>query len=252
MVAGRNHRILTVVGVVLVAAGIVVGASGLRAVGDDASVASDYREAADALAPSSAAQSAAADPWADLLATNPDVIAWLRVGGTTIDLPVTMGTSADPDWYLSHDLWGRRSDTGNPYVDFRCEPSDTVVTVYGHRTNERSYMFHDLAGCFDQDEFDGLGTLTWETRDGETLAFEPLCSARLDASDQTWQRFGLMGTGELGAWLQGGCSKSVAKAVDWENECDHARRAIVLVTCSGRWLFGARSRTVTVFVQGGQ
>lgn len=234
----------------LLAVGLAAVAIGASAILLDARESASYKTVASTLSPLADVDEATDGSWDGLGKVNDDVVAWLRVDGTSIDLPVTQSSRDDPDWYLEHDLWGDYSVTGNPYLDVRCGPDDAALTIYGHHTSYESYMFHDLSECFRQDVFDGLGELTWAERGGPARTYRPLCATRVRASDATWQRFGGMTTDELRSWLHHGCGQSSSRSASWSEGCETATRAIVLVTCTGRARYGSASRTVVVFASG--
>lgn len=228
----------------LALASAVAIACGLRLMATDHEQAREYAR----LAATSPAAAGGEGAWEELDRTNPDVVAWLRVEGTSVDVPVCQASADDPDYYLYHDLWGDAVEVGNPYLDARCGPDAPEMTVYGHHTTLESYMFHDLSGCFAQEAFDGLGDATWAVPDGPAVALHPLCSTRLDRDDPTWQVFGNLTDAERVSWLASGCEAAGARSADWRRLCASASRVLVLVTCSGWQRFGWASRTVTVFV----
>ena len=208
-----------------------------------------YEELAETASPLLEEQQGSDDSWEDVQGISDAVCAWLRVDGTSVDLPVVAATEERPDWYLKHDLWGNWTEIGNPYMDWRCEPDSSAVVVYGHHTSYSNYMFHDLAECFRQERLDALGELTWSTPAGATETYEPLCSSKVQTTDGTWQRYGDMARKDLRKWLVEALPSADAKAASAEWMAEHADRAIVLVTCSGYQTYGKSWRTVTVFVQ---
>lgn len=123
-------------------ASAVAIACGLRLMATDHEQAGEYAR----LAATSPAAASGEGAWEELDRTNPDVVAWLRVEGTSVDVPVCQASADDPDYYLYHDLWGDAVEVGNPYLDARCGPDAPEMTVYGHHTTVESYMFHDLSG----------------------------------------------------------------------------------------------------------
>lgn len=67
---------------------------------------------------------------------NNDTAGWITVGGTSIN-NVVMHTDNN-DYYLSHDFYGRYSQPGTVYADYRCvvndyanKQSDNII-LYGH------------------------------------------------------------------------------------------------------------------------
>ena len=128
--------------------------------------------------------------WGALHEVNQNVVAWVSVQGTDINLPIVATHSEDDqDWYLTHDLWGRTSCSGTPFLDRRCDGANVRhVCAYAHHMTSTSGMFSQLQEAYLQERFDRLGSLRWETPEGFVRA-EPLCALRVDASWQEIQRF---------------------------------------------------------------
>lgn len=74
---------------------------------------------------------------------NPDYMGWLRVPGTTIDYPYVRG--GDNDYYLKRDFYGKYSEAGTLFMDYRNLGSfnDQHTLIYGHNMKNKS-MFHSL------------------------------------------------------------------------------------------------------------
>ncbi len=172
--------------------------------------------------------------------------AWLSVGSTSIDYPVAQASEGEPSFYLTHDLWGEASDSGCPYLDWRCGPNGARVLVYAHRMGTTGRQFSPIANTWQQQEFDGIGELTWTTTEGNAL-LQPLCALKVDKGYQRIQDFDAQGTSELRSWLRGLVGDSSAQAQDAEELINGAKRAITLVTCSSLQ-GGQRDRTLLVFV----
>ena len=81
--------------------------------------------------------------FADLLAVNPDVRAWLTLDGTEIDYPVLQGE--DNLTYINKDVYGNFALAGSIYMDCRNSPdySDVYNLLFGHHM-EKHRMFGDL------------------------------------------------------------------------------------------------------------
>lgn len=75
-----------------------------------------------------------------------DAVAWVRIPGTTIDYPVMQANASSPDFYLTHDAYGRDSAWGAPYIDAECAAGlrSPLVIVYGHHMSDGT-MFAPLA-----------------------------------------------------------------------------------------------------------
>lgn len=117
----------------------------------------------------------------ELLALNPDVVAWLRLDGTHIDYPVVQGE--DDFEYLNKDVFGEFAPSGSIFLgkgaarDF----SDPYSVVMGHHMAE-SKMFGDLDLYRDEGFFQAntTGTLWLPDR---TLQLETVALLSADAYD---------------------------------------------------------------------
>ena len=181
--------------------------------------------------------------WGALHEVNQSVAAWVSVQGTDIDLPVVATHSQkDQDWYLTHDLWGRTSCSGTPFLDRRCEGANARhVCAYAHHMTSTSGMFSQLQEAYLQERFDRLGSLMWETPEGLVRA-EPLCALRVDASWQEIQRFdwgsavrdggGQDDVADFRTWLEGIAAQADALSPQASQMLANVTRCITLVTCS--------------------
>ena len=81
---------------------------------------------------------------------NQDLVGWLSVPGTEIDLPVVQRPN-DDSYYLNHDFFGNQSQYGCPFAwsagDVQ-KPSDNI-TVFGHHMRDGS-MFAGLDSYVDK------------------------------------------------------------------------------------------------------
>lgn len=181
--------------------------------------------------------------WGTLHEVNQNVAAWVSVQGTDIDLPIVATRSEDDqDWYLTHDLWGRTSCSGTPFLDRRCDGANARhVCAYAHHMTSTSGMFSQLQEAYLQERFDRLGSLRWETLEGLVQA-EPLCALRVDASWQEIQRFDWGSAGQdtedqdglagFRAWLEGIAAQADTLSLQASQMLANAARCITLVTCS--------------------
>ena len=55
----------------------------------------------------------------DIHDINPDLIGWIRIEGTDIDYPVVQ--TADSEFYLTHDFYGRENNNGSVILDSKCD-----------------------------------------------------------------------------------------------------------------------------------
>ena len=98
---------------------------------------------------------------------NDDIVGWITIPDTNIDLPVVQGE--DNDFYLHNGVDGQYNyELGCPFLDYRCESdfSGFNSIVYAHNMTEQR-MFADIALYKDEAFFQShpAGTLTM--KDGE-------------------------------------------------------------------------------------
>lgn len=185
--------------------------------------------------------------WEGLLQQNRDVSAWLRVEGTSIDLPVMAAPAEDPVFYLAHDFWGNPSLEGAPYLDHRCDAHMPHRLVYGHHLTMGG-QFSELQRAYLPERFTTLGRCHWTTPVAGESALVPLCSSTTHASDQRIQRFSFDDQVTLNRWLVAIASTSMARSKDWEYLAADAISAITLVTCTSDWSH-EDTRTIVTFVE---
>ncbi len=83
------------------------------------------------------------DSFEELLAVNPDVVAWISLDNTSIDYPVLRGNSNLE--YINTDVYGNFALAGSIFLDSRCDKTfqDFYSLLYGHHMANGS-MFGDL------------------------------------------------------------------------------------------------------------
>lgn len=87
------------------------------------------------------------DAWKQV---NPDIIGWITIPGTSIDLPIVRAPRGDPQYYLAHDVHRLLNYTGCPYLDSECVEAGGLLKcpnsiVFGHNMGWNRDMFADLA-----------------------------------------------------------------------------------------------------------
>lgn len=111
-----------------------------------------------------AEQSAAERNIQALIAENADCIGWLSIDGTNISYPV-MHTPSEPQKYLRRNFYGRYSQSGVPFLDWRCNLQSTNLIIYGHNMKNGT-MFSDLKKYVDRDFLNAHRTVKFEMVDG--------------------------------------------------------------------------------------
>lgn len=96
---------------------------------------------------------------------NPDLIGWLRIDGTDIDLPVVQ-TPGDNEYYLRRGFDRFYAVGGTLFLDERCsaDPADPTANwlIYGHNMRDGS-MFGQLVRYRDEDFYKAHPTFTFDT-----------------------------------------------------------------------------------------
>ena len=91
------------------------------------------------------------NPYASIFAKNKDMVAWIHIPDTQIDLPVVQ-TMWDENYYLTKDFYGRENSNGTLIMD---TDSDTVkpstnLIIHGHHMKSGA-MFGDLDAYADEE-----------------------------------------------------------------------------------------------------
>lgn len=86
--------------------------------------------------------------WKDV---NPDIVGWLEIPDTNIDLPVVQADKEDPTFYLYHDVYGNWNYHGCPYVDADCPNglASRNAIILGHNLVDGT-MFTELENYHDR------------------------------------------------------------------------------------------------------
>lgn len=96
---------------------------------------------------------------------NPDLIGWLRIDGTDIDLPVVQ-TPGDNEYYLRRGFDRFYAVGGTLFLDERCSVSADAPTanwlIYGHNMRDGS-MFGELVRYRDEAFYKKHPTFTFDT-----------------------------------------------------------------------------------------
>lgn len=81
--------------------------------------------------------------YAYLYAVNQDLVGWLKIPNTNLDVQVVQST--DNDFYLRRDFYGKKSRYGCPYIDYKNDPKylEDNTIIYGHHMPD-GLMFSQL------------------------------------------------------------------------------------------------------------
>lgn len=120
-----------------------------------------------------------------LQSITPDSIGWIKISGTNINYPV-MHTPDEPEKYLNKNYYGEYSQSGVPFIDFRCNTDSVNLIIYGHNMNNGT-MFADLCKYTDYSYFKNHPTVIFETKDG-TAQYNIFAVMKVKPDDN-WYRF---------------------------------------------------------------
>lgn len=110
----------------------------------------------------------------------PEVVAWVEVPGTEIDVPVVQATPDAPNAYLHIDAMGQGA-YGTPYIDCECSLESPFVMIYGHHMSDGS-AFADFASFIDEEYAREHSEIILIQREGETLHLAPIAVDVVNAS----------------------------------------------------------------------
>lgn len=180
----------------------------------------------------------------------PAASAWLTVDGTSVDLPVAQASQDNPDFYLSHDIWGNYSQSGSLFLDEFCTPQGSSLIVYGHKMNYANSMFHDLGDKAAQDAFNALGEARWYVEGYKTAHFVPVAATRVNAYESDLRNVPHMNDKDRSDWVKNVFLPQATARSNYDvSTISPNTRILFLVTCSGYARYGQDARTVIMYVE---
>ena len=124
----------------------------------------------------------------ELFAMNDYFVVWLCIPDTDINYPV-MHTPDDPERYLRRNFHGEYSESGVPFLDFRCTLDSDNLIIYGHHMNDGS-MFSTLLNYADEDYCAAHPEITLETEQGvESYLVAAIVRAAGSYGPEDWSLF---------------------------------------------------------------
>lgn len=121
----------------------------------------------------------------ELFAMNNDFVGWLCIPETDINYPV-MHTTDDPELYLRRNFHGEYSESGVPFLDFRCSLDSDNLIIYGHNMMNGT-MFAGLQGYVQEDFCTAHQIIEFQTADG-CVEYQVFAVAWVKSSDD-WYKF---------------------------------------------------------------
>ena len=128
----------------------------------------------------------------ELFAMNEDFVGWLCIPDTDINYPV-MHTPDEPERYLRRDFQGEYSESGVPFLDFRCSLDSDNLIIYGHNMMNGT-MFAALQEYVQEDFCEQHPVIEFQTADG-CEEYQVFAVAWVKSNDE-WYKFVSTGAAE--------------------------------------------------------
>ncbi|MCL2826706.1 MAG: class B sortase [Eggerthellaceae bacterium] len=169
--------------------------------------------------------------WDDLLAKNPDTVAWIYIPGTVVNYPIVQTT--DNVKYLTVDFLGGKGQVVTFGTIFQAAENSPGFTdpnniIYGHHMNDGS-MFACIDGFRTQDAFDSHRTIYILTPQGN-YRLETFALVICDGNDTLAQpRFA--STDEMTQYFQDKIDRSIVTPSSDPIVAAGITKAFALITC---------------------
>ncbi len=121
----------------------------------------------------------------ELFAMNEDFVGWLCIPDTDINYPV-MHTPDEPEWYLRRNFQGEYSESGVPFLDFRCALDSDNLIIYGHNMMNGT-MFAGLRRYVQKDFCEQHSVIEFQTIEG-CAKYQVFAVAQVKSNDD-WYKF---------------------------------------------------------------
>lgn len=181
--------------------------------------------------------------WDSLTEANGDIKGWLYLPDTPVDLPV-VGAS-DNDYYLTHDFWKQKKNTGCPFMDKDTGQWDFNRTIYAHNMSRTSdAMFSPLLKFKDGDYFMAHRKLYYTQCYGGTTEYQIMAVVKYNAGDTGSWDFRTRNHADMESynlWMEG-----LEEHALYYAEPDHAPAEILTLSTCDRSEFGKYGRLVIV------
>ncbi len=171
----------------------------------------------------------------------------VTVDGLGISEDIAQATEEDPEFYLRHDIEGNPSYKGAAFFDYRCSTTSRHAIIYGHNLSGSDKMFSPLRTAWEQRTFQKIKSAELTTSTGKTIALEPLCACRIDASNQEIQCFDFHSDSDFSSWLRQIVSHAEIKSPKTKRLAHRAVSCVSLITCASVRPH-QKERTLVIFV----
>lgn len=161
----------------------------------------------------------------ELFTMNEDFVGWLCIPGTDINYPV-MHTPDDPERYLRRNFHGEYSESGVPFLDFRCALDSDNLIIYGHNMMNGT-MFAGLQEYVQEDFCKEHSTIEFQTADG-CAEYQVFAVAWVKSNDDWYKIVNLDSAEDFNSAVE----KITGKAMFTINSApEYGRQILTLSTC---------------------
>lgn len=181
--------------------------------------------------------------WDYWISINPDVVGWITVPDTNIDYPIVQARDSDPDYYLTHDIYGNYNIFGAIYLDAACAHTGGMqspnTVIFGHHMNDGS-MFADFARYSALSYLHAHDKVLIQTPDTKTTLYAK--AANIIPGWQASKRTEFASQEDLSNYLVSQTASASAHISDIDLQATDAVHAYSFVTCSyNRWSSNERT-----------
>lgn len=161
----------------------------------------------------------------ELFAMNEDFVGWLCIPETDINYPV-MHTPDNPEKYLRRNFQGEYSESGVPFLDFRCSLDSDNLIIYGHNMMNGT-MFAALQGYVQEDFCKSHQIIELQTADG-CAEYRVFAVAWVKSNDDWYKFVGANGAEDFNSAVD----KVMSKALFTINSApEYGVQILTLSTC---------------------
>lgn len=161
----------------------------------------------------------------ELFTMNKDFVGWLCIPDTDINYPV-MHTPDDPERYLRRSFHGEYSESGVPFLDFRCALDSDNLIVYGHNMMNGT-MFAALQGYVQKEFCEQHPIIEFQTADG-CAEYQVFAVAWVKSNDEWYKTVNLDSAEDFNSAVE----KITGKALFTINSAPkYGRQILTLSTC---------------------
>ena len=162
---------------------------------------------------------------------NNDIVAYLNIYNTNIKTPVAKYN--DNDYYLKHDLNKKNNPIGSIFMDYRVNPNDRKVLIYGHNSKINTTIFKELENYYDENYYNNHQII--ELTSQNSVNRYQIFSVFVEPSDWTYMNINFNDD----TWLE---HLNMLKNKSWypqDIELSSTDEIIIIQTCSYHENFNA-------------